>query len=313
MRNQKPVFFAFCLGMTWLLTGCMTTAQEREMSDLQMQVDTLQKQTKQREQQLSSATQTSQSVQTELDALKSQNATLQGGVDELKMRIQKIEETAGSTSEVSKNDASGESSPLIERRLVRLELLNAENVPKTAKLPAKLKDLATLEKLLKTDFDNSRFDDVVKIASLVINSSDAKPQAVALALEYRGEAKFNQRNYRGAALDLSSFIESFPSHKRYPRALLLAGDSFFYLKKAQVALSYYTECKGNYASTAEGKAAAGRMVSLMSQLGGARKSAVASLDAPAQPVAEVAPQHVAPLSHAQGRPLPETQPPAAAE
>lgn len=286
MKNQKPVLFAFCFGMAWLLSGCMTTAQEKEMSDLQTQVDILQKQSKQREQQLSSATQTSQNVQTDLDDLKSQNAQLQGGVDELKMRIKKIEETAGSTSQAAASTETPSSDALliIERRIARLELLNADTLPKTAKLPAKLKDVATVEKLLKADFDNSRFDDVIKISSIVINAVDAKPQAVAIALEYRGEAKFNQRNYRGAAIDLSSFVESFPTHKRYPRALILAGDSFFYLKKPQVALGYYSECKSSYTNTAEGKAAGGRMTSLTSQMNGnvlRKPKVMASADPPA--------------------------------
>jgi TolA-binding protein len=68
------------------------------------------------------------------------------------------------------------------------------------------------------------------MSSAILNAMEAKDPMIQIALEYRAESKFRLQDYKGAAIDFSNYIDFYPSAKKYPRALLLAGDSYVYLK-----------------------------------------------------------------------------------
>ncbi len=152
----------------------------------------------------------------------------------------------------------------MQKQIARLELAqnNGLVVNRKGKVPFKIKNLATLEDALKMRLDKSDLKSVIGLSTVVLNAEAATDPMLAIALEYRGEAKFQQQDYRGAALDLALATSRFPTHSRQARALLFAGDSYVYLKNNAVAALYYQDCVKNFAATPEGKAASGRLVNL---------------------------------------------------
>jgi tetratricopeptide (TPR) repeat protein len=128
-----------------------------------------------------------------------------------------------------------------------------------------MNSLADITKSLKSAFDQGNYKQTLELSNTVIHAIETTDDMMQLALEYRAESKFKLRDYKGAAIDLSNYIELFPNTNKYPLALLLAGDSYVYLKNNSMAKSYYQECAKSYSNLAEGKAAAGRLAKLTTQ------------------------------------------------
>lgn len=261
------------LNSAFLITSCMTSSKQEQ---LESRINQLQDQVNQLS---TSHSKSDLASKNELDDLKNQIQLTQGNVDELNNRLKKIEQSSGSStsltsttttpvnSEATPTSENMESNDTLKRQAARMQLANDAHAHsnRTGKLPANIKNAAEAEKALKSEYANGNFKRVEQISTSILNAKNATDSMLATALEYRGEAKFQQHNYKGAAMDLSSFIEKYPSSRRYPRALLLAGDSFVYLKKNDAAMSYYEECAKRYSTHAEGKAAAKRLESLKAQ------------------------------------------------
>lgn len=255
----KTVFIA---NSVFLITSCMTSSKqeqlEAQMNKLQEQVD----------QQITNHSKSDLSSKNDLDDLKNQIQLTQGSVDELGNRVKKIEQNSGTVPVASSNVTTGlvdvDETTMIKRQIARLQLVTNSrlNPNRVGKLPHSIKNAADVDKVLKSEFANNNFKQVEQTATAILNAKGITDDMIATALEYRGESKFQQHDYKGAAVDLSGFIELFPKSKRYPRALLLVGDSYVYLKNNNIAVSYYQECAKHYPEQAEGKAAASRLESM---------------------------------------------------
>lgn len=255
----------------------MTSARQDQLQNvidkLQDQVTKVQNQLNSKDQQINNTTQTAIASQNEAQNLRDQLQLTQGAVDELKNRLKKIEENAGSNANTNSTNAininsNSDTINTMQKQIARLELMAGSRLSyaRQGKLPAKIKNADQLSKILKADFDNGNFKQVSAIATTVLLAHDATDQMLAVALEYRGEARFQQQDYKGAASDLAGVTELFPNAPRKARALLLTGDSYVYLKNNSIALLYYQDCAKNFATTAEGKAAASRLANLTAQI-----------------------------------------------
>ncbi len=257
-----------------VFSGCMTSSRQDQIQTsidkLQRQIAKLQDQLSTKDQQINNTTQTAIASQNELQGLHDQLQLTQGVVDEIKNRVKKIEENAGSSSNSSNGININNNSDLVsslQKQVAQLELATNSrlNYIRKGKMPQKIKTLNDVNKALKFAFDGGDFKAVVDSATSILLASDATDDMLAAALEYRGEARFQLKDYKGAAIDLSRVVNIFPNHPRKARALLLAGDCYVYLKNNAIALLYYQDCVKNFASQPEGKAASSRLSSLATQ------------------------------------------------
>ncbi len=257
-----------------LFQGCITSSRQDQLqssiSQLQGQVFQLQEQLSKRDQQITNTTQTALSSQSDLESLQTQLQLTQGSVDELKSKIKRIEENSGgNTSEQNVISLNNQTDSLsqIQRQLARIELAANSKIGAIRKgvLPQKLHKLVDINKSLKSSFEQGNFKQTIEMSSSVINATDANYAMLQSAIEYRAESKFKMQDYKGAAIDFSNYIELYPNGQKYARALLLAGDSYVYLKNNIIAKSYYQECAKSFPNIPEGKAAAGRLANLTAQ------------------------------------------------
>ncbi len=255
-----------------LFTGCMTSSRQDQLQHsidgLEEKVNKLQGQLAAKDQQINNTTQTALSSQNDVQSLHDQLQLTQGAISELKNKIKTIEQTAGTESSPvapgvvnisSRPDVSG-----LQKQIARLELLQNAGLgwSRKGKMPVKIKNETVLADTLKTQLDNGDFKKAIDLSTMVLTAQSATDSMLAVALDFRGEAKFQLQDYRGAALDLSLVTSRFPTHPRQARALLLTGDSYVYLKNSSVASLYYQDCVKSFGATAEGKAASGRLTNL---------------------------------------------------
>ncbi|WP_186646771.1 tetratricopeptide repeat protein [Fluviispira vulneris] len=270
--NKKS--FLFCsISSSLFLTGCMTSSRQDQLqssiSQLQGQIFQIQEQLSKRDQQITNTTQTAISSQNEVQNLQTQIQLTQGSVDELKARLKRMEETAGSTGN-EQNVVTLSNSPefvALQRHIARIDLvLNTRlNNPKKGKLPEKLKTVQAITKSLKNDLEQNKYKQLIDNSTAILNAHDASDSMQQIAIEYRAEARFKTQDYKNAVLDFTSYIEKFPDAPKNARALLLTGDSYVYLNNNSIAKTYYQECAKVYANMPEGKAATSRLANLMAQ------------------------------------------------
>ena len=245
---------------------------QSSIDDLKSHVNKLEGQLSSKDAQINNTTQTAIASQTEAQSLKDQLQLTQGAVDELKNKLKKIEENSGTTSATTTNLQSqlggmitnSENIFILEKKIALLELktnINYSSVRK-GKLHPKIKNINDEDKLLKLALDKGDFKSVIAIASSVLSAAEATNLMMATALEYRGEAKFQMKDFKGSATDFATELEYFPNPPRKARALLLAGDSYVYLKNNQIAQYYYQDCVKYFSKESEGKAASARLSSL---------------------------------------------------
>lgn len=278
-KNTKNIFLLTTLFFltSYFFTGCMTSSRQDQLQvsidKLQEQVSKIKNQLSSKDQQINNTTQTAIASQNEAQNLKDQLQLTQGAVDELKNRLKKIEENAGANSNASTANVvnisnNADSISTLQKQIARLELMTGARLTysRKGKLPAKVKNIADLNKLLKSNFDDGNFKQVIDLTTNILSAHDATDQMLSSALEYRGEAKFQLTDYKGAAIDLANVVDIYPNIPRKARALLLLGDSYVYLKNNSIALLYYQDCAKNYAASAEGKAAVSRLSNLTVQI-----------------------------------------------
>ena len=266
------LFFPFLFATPLFFSSCMTSERQdtlqTSIDNLQSHVNKLEGQLSSKDAQINNTTQTAIASQTEAQSLRDQLQLTQGAVDELKNKLKKIEENSGITtnlqSQLGGMMTNTENIYILEKKIALLELktnLNYSSVRK-GKLPSKIKNINDEDKILKSTLDKGDFKAVAAIASTILSATDATNLMMATALEYRGEAKFQMKDFRGSAADLATELEYFPNPPRKARALLLTGDSYVYLKNNLIAQYYYQDCVKYFASESEGKAASARLSSL---------------------------------------------------
>ncbi len=266
----SKVFFSITSAL-FLFQGCMTSSRQDQlqasMTQIQGQVFQLQEQLNKRDQQINNTTQAAISSKNDVESLQTQLQLTQGVVDALKLKLKRIEENAGGVAPeggVISLGGSADNLTTMQRQIARVELSSGSKVAinRKGKLPAKLKTPAEITRSLKSSFEQGNYKQTIETSNSVLGASDATDIMLQTALEYRAEAKFKTQDFKGSAIDFSNYIEMFHTAAKYPRALLLAGDSYVYLKNNAIAKSYYQECAKSFANSPEGKAAAGRLASL---------------------------------------------------
>lgn len=276
LHKKHTPLFLLPLFLSSFFSGCMTSSRQDQLQasidQLNAQVQKMQGQVSSKEQQINNTTQTAIASQNEAQSVQDQLQLTQGAVDELRNRLKRIEENSASASAapsvltISSNMA--ELLGPLQKKVARLELQanNYSLASRTGKLNSKIKNATALNKLLKSVFDKGDFAKVILLTTKVMNAANAPVDMVSLALEYRGEARFQTQDYKNAAIDFSTFVEVFPTSPRKARALLLAGDSYIYLKNNDVAKLYYQDCSSAFPGTDEGKASSSRLANLSAQM-----------------------------------------------
>ncbi|MEY3902847.1 MAG: hypothetical protein RL189_2153 [Pseudomonadota bacterium] len=267
-----------------LSTACMTSQREEELNaqlkSLEIRLIEMEKQVQLRDRTVDAVKNTSEessrkylTAKNELDEVRRQLGMTQGAIDELRVKMMRIQDGANSGSlnakSLSDDSAAAKMSELddwqnkVEKRLTKTELLakTATDSSGKAKSPLGVKNREELAKQLSSAYAQKEYAKVVKIATGVIGSSSSEAMKT-LAMEFRAEAQFQLQNYDKAAIDLMEIIEKYPSFERKPRALLLAGDSCVYLKQLRAAKALYSECVRLYPDKAECKASKERLARL---------------------------------------------------
>lgn len=276
-------FFTRSLILTLLVTaGCMSSRREEELQrslrSLEVKVGDVEKQLHMRDKNLDVVKNTTedanrkvQSTKSDMDELRRQLSMTQGAIDELRVKMTRLQESGASKNSASVNEENVSASKAesddalaqLERRLTRLELTMTPLVEQTSKdakpkVSVKYKSAAEVSKLLGGAYVGKDYKKVILLATQLLASSAPSDQQ-EVAIEYRAEAFFQMQNYDKAALDFTEFLQRFPKSERRPRALLLCGDSFVYLKQLRSAKSYYSECVKNFPDRDECKASKERL------------------------------------------------------
>jgi TolA-binding protein len=263
------------------LQSCITSSKEDKiefsLAQLRSQVSQLKELLNQRNQQITNTTQSLVNSQQDLQGLQAQLQLTEGALDELKIKVNRIEENSGNqrSSEENLNTLNNKNFDkinLLERQIARIELLSNTKtaLAKKGKLPQKIKTAESLKKTLKKLYEQNHFKQAIELSNSVLSATDTSPDLTKIALEYRAESKFKLQDFQGSAIDYSTYTENYPQSPKYPRALLLAGDSYVYLKNNNIAKSYYQECAITYSQLPEGKAASSRLKNLMTKMSSSR-------------------------------------------
>jgi hypothetical protein len=252
---RRLSFFVLLLSTIFLNTACMSSAREEDLRGEinKLRMDLHQELAKVQESTLGTVRSTTEDVSRkaqgargEVEDLRRQLALTQGAVDELQTRFARVSDIA--TRSTNTQDVAirlSEIEESLERNQRRVELLLMQDIRRESgsksKTPLKYKNADELEKAFVSFFAAKDYKKTLALANQVL-VSEVPPSFVELALRFRAEAAFAQQDYFDSAYDFGDFVERFPKSARFPRALLLAGDSFVYLRKFKIAKSYYQEC-----------------------------------------------------------------------
>lgn len=275
-------------------TACMSSRREEELQGsirtLETKLNEVEKQLLMRDRNIDAVKTSSEdsnrkvlSTKTEMDDLRRQLSLTQGAIDELRVKMTRLQEVAGSSSSASgggtnlPDEAAGakvaeleDLTTRMERRLARLELSMGNGPdarPKAADgkgkagAASRFKSAVDLSRVLGAAYTQKDFKKVLATANEVMGSGAPDDQK-EIALGFRAEAYFQMQNYEKSALDFAEFLDKYPRSDRRPRALLLAGDSFVYLKQMRAAKSYYSECVRQHPDRDECKASKERLEKL---------------------------------------------------
>ncbi len=263
-----------------LFSACMTSKREEELEQKisQLRIDMGYEMARIRETTLGSVRSSTEDVsrkaqgaRTDVEDVRRQLLLTQGALDELQTKFSRFT-SAAKTGSTTNDEVVIRISEIeyaldkLDRRMERIqarEELFASATNKT-KLSAKLDTPEKLEKALSTAFSAKDYKKTQSMASQVLLVSSG-PVLEELALRYRAEAHFANQEYSSAALDFSEFVDRFPRNSKYPRALLLAGDSYVYLRKFRLARSFYTECTRMAPEKEECKVSKDRLAKLPSE------------------------------------------------
>jgi tetratricopeptide (TPR) repeat protein len=275
--GQRTRSALLCLAALLSGSGCITSAREeslrRSITQLEGKVEVLEKALAERDEKIKtigSKAEYVESASSGLEDLRRQLGLTQGAVDELRIKFTRLTETGapggtvpGSVSGLGESSLPPESPQDTERRLAALELAIEQLSGAQMKQPSKsetpaYKSTRELTKAIGGQFAQKNYTKVNEMADAVLNS-DLDASYKEIALLFKAEAAFASENYKSAALEFSNFLTRYPNSERRARALLLAGDSFVYLKQFDTAKSYYRECVQKFAEKQECKASKERL------------------------------------------------------
>jgi TolA-binding protein len=284
LRRVSSIPFFSCIAYSFVLfgtSGCLTSQREEQLQSnirvLENRIVEMEKGAVQRDKSFDSVKtnaedvrRNNQAAKVENEDLRRQLALTQGAVDELRIKVSRLQEVSGQNDASSENlklNDLAEQTATIDRRLakIELEMQNKDSKEKEGS-PAKgtvgkFKNPAELSKVLAASFTKKDYKKVIQVASSVLDSnSNSNLQEVAL--EYRAESQFHSKNYEQSAIDFSEFLTKFPKSDRRARALLLGGDSYVYLSQIPTAKGMYEECFKKFPSKEECKAAKERFNNL---------------------------------------------------
>lgn len=258
-------------------TGCITSAREeslrRSITQLEGKVQTLEKALADRDEKIKTIGSKADYVENAssgLEDLRRQLGLTQGAVDELRIKFSRLTEAGaipgaavGQETTLGESSLPPEGTQDLERRLAALELVieqlggaKLKTASKTA--TPKYKSARELTKTIGGQFAQKNYTKVNELSDAVL-ASDLDASYKEIAQLFKAEAAFASENYKGAALEFSNFLTRYPNSERRARALLLAGDSFVYLKQFDTAKSYYRECVQKFPGKQECKASKERL------------------------------------------------------
>ena len=278
-------------GGLFLLTGCFTSSREEalrgEIRALDARLVQFEKNASAKEKTFESvksvaeeSRQKNQSTRSEIDDLKRQLLLTQGGIDELRVKFARLQESGGAgggqgaPAQENIVAASAETTAALqqlEKRLARLELLVQKETKEkdhggvhkpVAHHNSKFKTGAELYKAAGPLLAAKDYKKVVALCSDVLDDESPGADLKEAALFLRGEAFFALKNHEQAALDFADLLQSFPKSDKRPRALLLVGDCYVYLKQPATAKAYYQECTQTHPEREECKAAKERLAKM---------------------------------------------------
>lgn len=258
-------------------TGCITSAKEeslrRSITQLEGKVQVLEKSLAERDEKIKTIGSKADYVENAssgLEDLRRQMGLTQGAVDELRIKFTRLTEAGavpgaapGQESSLGESSLPPEGAQDIERRLAALELAieqmsGAKVQPASKAEKPAYKSTRDLTKAIGGQFAQKNYTKVNELADAVL-ASDLDASYKEIAQLFKAEAAFASENYKGAALEFSNFLTRYPGSERRARALLLAGDSFVYLKQFDTAKSYYRECVQKFPEKQECKASKERL------------------------------------------------------
>lgn len=285
--SLRHIFFA---AVSLSLMSCMTTKREEEMQgsivSLEKKVDALENQLKDRSKSIDSVRSESQNVtrftqntKSEIEELKRDLDLTKGNVDELRVKFGRLQEGVANTGaqEESLGTATNMKPSEIEeniagmgRRLAKVEASIAALQDKAApshgssskkneKQGVKFKKLSELKSAVAKSFNKKDYKKVIATTTSVLSDSSAPKNQHEYALYIRAEANFAEQKYEDAAHDFTLYIEKYPQGDKVPRALLLSGDSYVYLKQSLTAKTFYSDCVKSHPEKAECKASKERL------------------------------------------------------
>lgn len=264
--SQFPIPCSPILTALVLLPSCVTSQRQEELeqktnqriaesqSKMSAEINALREELRKKDATLGSirtssedANRRAQGARGDLEDLKRQLLMTQGSVDELQIKFSRFVDAASkssATQDVMVRIAEIEAN---QERLLRVAfrnnlILREPQEGSKPKAPPKYASSDEFDKSMSAAITQKDYKKVNSTTSLVIASSLGDNYQIA-ARRARGEASFLQQNYEQAAVALGEFIERAPQkHPRYCYMLLLAGDSWLYLRNNAVARTYYHEC-----------------------------------------------------------------------
>ena len=139
----------------------------------------------------------------------------------------------------------------LQERITKLELRLAAGGTASNVKAMKIPKVAALKKTFSKNQRLKKFKKSISYASQVLAQPEVTQQQKEVALYFRAEAYFHSKKFSNSAVDYSEFIESFPQSEYLARALVLGGDSFFYIGKKDFAIKYYKQCVNKFPESAE--------------------------------------------------------------
>jgi TolA-binding protein len=271
-QHQPRHLLAIALAACSLSTagGCVSSSREEALrtsiASLEVKVSALQRELADRDQTLKSKSAVVDSASAGLEDVKRQVSMTQGAVDELRVKLARLSEAgdSGVGAGPSESNVSDDVDRLatLEERIAKLEQAasskDAKGAKSSGKAAPKYASAADLTKVLGGHFSKKEFKKVDTLATEVLNSN-LGPSFKETALLFRAESAFASESYKQAAGDFGDFLTKYPKSDRRARALLLAGDSFVYLKQLDQAKTHYKECVDKFPKRPECVAAKERL------------------------------------------------------
>lgn len=181
-----------------------------------------------------------------VEELRSEVTRLTGKVDEL--------ERGQSKGDQAKESAHKEEVKKLETRIIELEQAQVnmlEAIKKLQTTSASPADANEIFERAKSQFDAGDFENAAESFGQYLKTP--KPKHLEDATFLRGQAYYEQKQYKKAIIEFSKFPEKHPKSKHLPAALLKIGQSFDALGMKEDAKGFYQELLDKFPKSPEAK------------------------------------------------------------